>query len=52
MCFKNSNIEMLFNGKSISIEKECYKYAYGFNKTENAIKLKVVFKLNLEKDKT
>ncbi|MFT4643646.1 MAG: hypothetical protein ACI8ZX_000039 [Planctomycetota bacterium] len=46
--FKNSNIEISFNGKSISIEKEYYKYAHGFNKTENAIKLKVVFESNLE----
>jgi hypothetical protein len=46
--FKNSNIEISFNGKSISIEKECYEYAHGFNKTENAVKLKVVFKSNLE----
>ena len=46
--FKNSNIEMSFNGKSISIEKECYEYAHGFNKTENAVKLKVVFESNLE----
>ena len=46
--FKNSNIEMSFNGKSISIEKECYEYSHGFNKTENAFKLKVVFESNLE----
>jgi hypothetical protein len=46
--FKNSNIEISFNGKSISIEKKYYKYAYGFNKIENAIKLKVVFESNLE----
>ena len=46
--FKNSNIEMSFNGKSISIEKECYEYAYGFNKIENAVKLKVVFESDLE----
>lgn len=46
--FKNSNIEILFDGKSISIDKEYYKYSNGFNKTENAIKLKVVFESNLE----
>jgi hypothetical protein len=46
--FKNSNIEISFKGKSISIEKKNYKYAHGFNKTENAIKLKVVFESNLE----
>ena len=46
--FKNSNIEISFKGKSISIKKECYEYAHGFNKTENAVKLKVVFKSNLE----
>ena len=46
--FKNSNIEISFNGKSVSIEKECYEYAHGFNKTENAVKLKVVFESNLE----
>jgi len=46
--FKNCNIKMLFDGKSISIEKESYKYAHGFNSTEDAIKLKVVFKSNLK----
>ena len=46
--FKNSNIEISFSGKSISIDEEYYKYAHGFNKTENAIKLKVVFESNLE----
>jgi uncharacterized heparinase superfamily protein len=46
--FKNSNIEMSFNGESISLEKEYYKYANGFNKTKNAIKLKVVFESDLE----
>ena len=45
---KNFNIEISFNGKNVSIEKESYKYALGFNKTENAIKLKVVFESNLQ----
>lgn len=46
--FKNLNIEISFKGEGISIEKECYKYAHGFNKTENAYKLKVFFKSNLK----
>ena len=46
--FKSLNIEILFNGKNISIEKEYYKYASGFNKLEKAIKLKVMFESNLE----
>ena len=28
--------------------KESYRFAHGFNKTEKAIKLKVVFESNLE----
>ncbi len=46
--FKDSNIEILFKGEIISIKKEFYKCANGFNKTENAIKLKVTFKSNLK----
>ena len=46
--FKSLNIEISFKGKNISLKKELYKYAYGFNKTENAVKLKVVFESNLE----
>ena len=46
--FENLDIEISFKGKIISINKEFYKFAHGFNKTENAIKLKVVFELNLE----
>ena len=46
--FKNSNIAISFKGKIISIKKEHYKYASGFNKIEKAIKLKVLFESNLE----
>lgn len=46
--FKSLNIEISFKGKNISIKKELYKYACGFNKTENAVKLKVVFESDLE----
>ena len=46
--FKSLNIEILFKGKNISLKKELYKYACGFNKTENAIKLKVIFESDLE----
>ena len=46
--FDKLNVQMLFDGGNVFIEKECYKYATGFNKTENAIKLKVVFKSNLK----
>ena len=46
--FENSNIKISFKGKSISIEKEYYDYASGFNKLEKAIKLKVLFESNLE----
>ena len=37
-----------FKAKYISIEKESYKCANGFNITENALKLKVVFRESLE----
>ena len=46
--FENSNIRISFKGKNISIEKEYYDYASGFNKLEKAIKLKVLFESNLE----
>lgn len=46
--FENSNIKISFKGKCISIEKEYYNYASGFNKLEKAIKLKVVFESNIE----
>lgn len=46
--FENSNTKISFVGKSISIEKEYYDYVSGFNKLEKAIKLKVLFKSNLE----
>ena len=39
---------MSFNGKVISIEKEYYKYAHGFNITENAIEIKSCFQINLK----
>lgn len=46
--FKSLEIEMSFIGQIISVTKEFYRFANGFNKTKNAIKLKVVFKSNLE----
>ena len=46
--FENFDIEISFKGKNISIIKEFYRFAHGFNKTENAVKLKVVFESNLE----
>ena len=46
--FTNSDIEISFKGKNISIIEEFYRFAHGFNKTEDAIKLKVVFESNLE----
>ena len=46
--FKSLNIEISFKGKNIFLKKELYKYACGFNKTENAVKLKVVFESDLE----
>ena len=46
--FKSLNIEISFKGKNISLKKELYKYACGFNKTENAVKLTVVFESDLE----
>ena len=46
--FENLDVEISFKGKNISINKEFYRFSNGFNKTENAIKLKVVFELNLE----
>ena len=46
--FENLNMEISFKGKNISINKEVYKFAHGFNKTEEAIKLKVSFDSNLK----
>ena len=46
--FENLDVEISFKGKNISMEKESYRFAHGFNKTEKAIKLKVVFESNLE----
>ena len=46
--FENLDVEISFKGKKISIIKEFYNFAHGFNKTEKAIKLKVVFESNLE----
>ena len=46
--FKNRDIEIFFVGKNISINKELYRFANGFNKTENAVKLKVVFESDLK----
>jgi hypothetical protein len=46
--FENLDVEISFKGKNISINKESYRFAHGFNKTEKAIKLKVVFESNLE----
>jgi hypothetical protein len=46
--FENLDVEISFKGVNISLNKEFYRCANGFNKTENAIKLKVVFELNLE----
>lgn len=46
--FENPKIEISFYGKRVIIEKMNYQYAYGFNKTEEAIKLKVSFDANLQ----
>ncbi len=46
--FTNFDVEISFKGKNIFIIKEFYRFAHGFNKTENAVKLKVVFESNLE----
>lgn len=40
-------IVVFFEGKNISIEKGNYRFANGFNKTSNAIKLKVLFESSL-----
>ena len=48
MFFQNLDFEISFKGKNISIIKEFYEFAHGFNYTENAIKLKVLFESNLE----
>jgi len=45
---QNKEIEIFFKGINISIQKEYYNFAVGFNKTEKAIKLKVLFESNLE----
>lgn len=44
----DENIELLFNGAVLNIEKELYPFSLGFNKTVNAIKVKITFKQKLE----
>lgn len=41
-------IELIFKGEDVLIEKGIYKFAAGFNKTLEAVKIKVLFKPNLE----
>mgnify|MGYP000176615057 CR=1 FL=1 len=43
-----NDIEILFNGDIVSIEKKNYKYASGFNKQEDAILLEISFYKLLE----
>ena len=45
---ENKNLELLFKSENVSIEKGIYKFACGFNKTLDAIKLKVLFESSLE----
>ena len=44
----DKNIELSFKGKNVSIEKEHYRFAEGFNKTKESFKLKVLFESRLE----
>ena len=45
---ENMKAKISFKGQNISITKENYKFASGFNKTKNGIKLEVLFESNLE----
>lgn len=54
ICIENSkviindkNIQLFFKGENIFIEKESYRFAIGFNKTLEGIKLKVLFESSL-----
>lgn len=44
----NKKMTLSFKGEKISIEKEIYRFALGFNKTIEAIKLKVLFEAALK----
>ena len=44
----DQRIELFFKGESVVIEKGSYRFATGFNKTQEGIKLKVLFKTHLE----
>lgn len=45
---KNEAIKLTFSGEIITIEKESYSFAAGFNKVEKALKLKIRFNQNIE----
>ncbi|QOD62069.1 alginate lyase family protein [Polaribacter haliotis] len=44
---EESKIELFFEGKNISIERGNFRFANGFNKTSEAIKLKIIFESSL-----
>ena len=48
VCIGGKKIEIFFKGENLSIEKVKYSFAAGFNKTLEAIKLKVLFESSLE----
>ena len=48
VCIGDKKIELFFKGGNISIEKLSYRFAAGFNRTLDAIKLKVLFESSLE----
>ena len=45
---QDHSIELFFKGENIRIEKGSYRFAAGFNKTQEGIKLKVLFQSTLE----
>ena len=45
---KEQDVKITFLGNILKIEKEIYNFAFGFNKTKEAYKVKVFFKNNLK----
>lgn len=48
VCIGDKKIELNFTGKNVLIERVNYRFAAGFNRTLDAIKLKVLFESTLE----
>ena len=48
VCIGDKKIELNFTGGNVLVERVNYRFAAGFNKTQEGIKLKVLFQSTLE----